>query len=163
MQYKEAVEHLNKFLASDIITSNLGDTDIKASFDDNVPLISKENVYLLKEGIGHKSGIYMIYTESGEIYYIGKATKNNLHEEVWGKIKTPSKNNDGTSYYPKNYFLNKSNLDQDAIDDITKGNVKIVVIVISNSILSSISEVYLQTLYCQKNSGRLPKLNSQIG
>ena len=99
----------------------------------------------------------------GEIYYIGKATQNNLHEEVWGKLKTPSKNEDNTSCYPKNYFLNKANLDQNAVNDITTGNVKIGVIVISNNILSSLAEVYLQTVYSHNNSGDLPKLNSQIG
>lgn len=163
MQYKEVVVALNEFLSSNIIINNFEKTHAEEAFNESAPIISKENVNLPKDGIGHKSGVYIIYATSGEVYYIGKATQNNLHEEVWGKIKTPSKNNDGTSFYPKNYFLNKNNLNKSAVNNITTGNVKIGVLVISNSILSSLSEVYLQTLYCQKNSGQLPKLNSQIG
>ena len=163
MQYKDAVTKLKEFLASDLIKNNFGVINAEEAFNYDVPIISNENVDLPKDGIGHKSGVYIIYTTMGEIYYIGKATQNNLHEEVWGKLKTPSKNEDNTSCYPKNYFLNKSNLDQTAVDDITTGNVKIGVIVISNNILSSLAEVYLQTVYSHNNSGDLPKLNSQIG
>ena len=163
MQYKEAVSKVNEFLASDLIKNNFGNIKSEEAFNDNVPIISKNNVDLPKDGVGHKSGVYFIYTVTNEIYYIGKATQNNLHEEVWGKIKTPSKNNDGTSFYPKNYFLNKNTLDASAVNDVTNGNVKVGVIVISNNIISSLAEVYIQTLYCQNNSGKLPKLNSQIG
>jgi len=163
MQYEEAVIKLDEFLGSEIISNNFGTVQSDEVIDNSAPIISEENVHLPKDGVGHKSGIYMIYSASGEIYYIGKATKNNLHEEVWGKIKTPSKNSDGSSYYPKNYFLNKNKLDQSAVSDITNGNVKIGVHIISNNILASLVEVYLQTLYCQISSGKLPKLNSQIG
>jgi len=163
MQYKEAVTKLKDFLASDLVKNSFGVISAEEVFDDNVPIISKENVNLPKDGVGHKSGVYFIYTSMGEIYYIGKATKDNLHEEVWGKLKTPSKNEDNTSYYPKNYFLNNGNLDKNAVNEITTGNVKVGVLVISNSILSSLAEVYLQTIYCHNNSNNLPKLNSQIG
>lgn len=163
MKYKEVVTKLKDFLASDLVKNNFGVINAEEAFDDDVPIISKENVNLPKDGVGHKSGIYIIYTTLDEIYYIGKATQNNLHEEVWGKLKTPSKNEDNTSFYPKNYFLKNRNLDQSAVSNLTTGNVKVGVIVISNSILSSLAEVYLQTLYCHNNSGNLPKLNSQIG
>lgn len=163
MQYNEAIEKLNDFLSSNIISSNFGNIDAHEVIRNEAPVISLKNVVLPKDGVGHESGVYFIYSKLGEIYYIGKATKNNLHEEVWGKIKTPSNNGDNTNHYPKNYFLNKKNLNQDAVNAVTAGNVKIGAVTISNSILASLLEVYLQTLYCQNNSGNLPKLNSQIG
>jgi len=163
MQYQEAIERLNDFLSSGIISSSFGNIETHEAIKNDAPIISLKIVDLPKDGIGHESGVYFLYSPSGEVYYIGKATRNNLHEEVWGKIKTPSKNDDNTFYYPKNYFLNKNNLDKNAVNDVTTGNIKIGVITISNNILSSLSEVYLQTLYCQNNAGNLPKLNSQIG
>jgi|SaaInlStandDraft_4_1057021.scaffolds.fasta_scaffold14001_2 hypothetical protein len=162
MKYKQAISILIEFLQSDFITSHCGSSEIREPFTEDVPLISIKNVDLPKDGIGHKSGIYFIYSSRGEIYYIGKATANNLHEEVWGKLKTPSLNKDNTRYYPKNYFLSR-NLDKKAINDVTNGNVKIGVLVISNEKVSSLAEVFLQTAYAQNNSGLLPKLNSRIG
>jgi hypothetical protein len=163
MQYVDTVTKLNEFLESDIVTASFGEISTEEVLDTNAPVISIENVDLPKDGVGHRSGVYMIYTTKGEVYYIGKATKNNLHEEVWGKVKTPSKNENGTSFYPKNYFLSKKHLDQSAVNDVMNGNVKIGAVVIENPLLASLAEVYLQTLYSHINSGKLPKLNSRIG
>ena len=162
MKYIEAVEILKEFLKSENIIKYFGKIEVK-EFGDDQPIIAEKNVYLPKDGIGHQSGIYFIYSTSGEIYYIGKATKDNLHEEVWGKITTPqSKQGEKTNYYPKNYFLNRETLDEDARKNVTNGNVKISVLTISNKKLSSLAEVYLQTIFLERLK-ELPKLNSRIG
>jgi len=107
MLYNEAVISLHDFLSSDIIFTKFGKITATEVINDDAAVISNENVDLPKDGIGHQSGVYILYALSGEIYYIGKAAQNNLHEEVWGKLRTPSKNKNGTSYYPKNYFKQK--------------------------------------------------------
>ena len=162
MKYVEAVEILKEFWKSENVIKYFGNIEVK-EFGDDQPIIAEKNVYLPKDGIGHQSGIYFIYSISGEIYYIGKATKDNLHEEVWGKITTPQPR-DGlkTNYYPKNYFLNRKTLEEGARNDVTNGNVKISVLTISNKELSSLAEVYLQTIFLER-LGKLPKLNSRIG
>lgn len=42
-----------------------------------------------------KSGVYFFGSPDGEIIYIGKATKNNLHHRVWDHVRTPQVELDG--------------------------------------------------------------------
>ena len=162
MKYSEAIGLLTEFLKSELVAREFGKVDIYQPFGSCSPDIASVNPSLPKDGFGHRSGVYFLCSLKDEIYYIGKATKNNLHEEVWGKIKTPSLDNMGMRSYPKNYFLGK-NLDSIATNDVENGNIKIGVLVISNSTLASLSEVYVQSVYFQRNDGNLPKLNSRIG
>ncbi|PID37882.1 MAG: hypothetical protein CR966_00045 [Pseudomonadales bacterium] len=162
MKYSEAIDKLTNFLNSDLITSDFGKVQTFEPFEGCSPCIADVNPHLPKDDYGHMSGVYFLCSLDEEIYYIGKATKNNLHEEVWGKIKTPSWDDDGKQSYPKNYFLGK-NLDKNVISDVERGDIRIGVLVIDNPILSSLAEVYIQTVYFQKNEETLPKLNSRIG
>lgn len=162
MIYSEAVIVLTEFFKSDVINREFGEVSAHEVFDSCSPIISQVVPDLPKDGFGHQSGVYFICSPDSEIYYIGKATKDNLHEEIWGKLKTPSPTKENMNTYPKNYFLNKD-IDTNAVGDVTNGNVSLGVLVVSNPILASLSEVYLQSVYYQRNRGLLPKLNSRIG
>lgn len=162
MNYRDAISLLRKFLASDEVVQHFGDTAITEPWPDCSPIISEVNPSLPKNGFGHQSGVYFLCSDNFEIYYIGKATKNNLHEEVWGKIKTPTVSSDEKRTYPKNYFRKKA-LNKNAIDDVTSGKIRIGVLTMDNQILASLAEVYLQSVFYTKSSNMLPKLNSQIG
>ena len=94
-----------------------------------------------------KSGVYFVLSEQLDTLYIGKATKGNLHERIWGHLQTPIANNDGWRKYPKNRFNSEL---------VENGFVKIGAIEISPSIASSLVEVYLQTIF-------FPPLCKQIG
>jgi hypothetical protein len=108
MKYSEAINVLSEFLCSESIVQEFGEIDAYQPLGTCSPSISSVNPSLPKDGFGHMSGVYFLCALDDEIYYIGKATKNNLHEEVWGKIKTPTIGDEGNRTYPKNYFLGKN-------------------------------------------------------
>lgn len=165
MKYLQAKTALAEFLNSEQITKDFPRTDISLPFDLCHELIDKRPPEIPKATNGefsHMSGLYFLCSADDEIYYIGKATKNNLHEEIWGKIKTPTRLENNKLIYPKNYFLNKG-LDDEAISNVINGKIKLRVIGLSNPILASLAEVYIQTIFYQINGSKLPKLNSRIG
>ena len=110
--------------------------------------------------LGCRSGVYFFGSPEGEIYYFGKATKNNLHHRVWGHLKTPATMADGKRTFPKHRFAGASAHEQTA--HILSGTARLGVITVSDPDLSSLLEVYLQTL-CVKKFGGLPAFNKQIG
>lgn len=118
-------------------------------------------ILITGDGIGCKSGIYLIASPNEEILYIGKATKNNLHHRVWGHLKTPETLKSGHWAFPKNEFESFTS-EAEHVKNVREGNVKIGVITISNPEVVSLVEVYLHTLHMQK-FGRLPLFNKQIG
>lgn len=162
MKYSDAIKTLNELLASDLVARDFGFVEAFEPFGGCSPRISRVNPNLPKKDFGHMSGLYFLCSLDEDIYYIGKATKNNLHEEVWGKIKTPNKDNPERKTYPKNYFAGK-NLDKEAVADVGNGDIKIGLLVISNPVLVSLAEVYIQSVFYQRNSRELPKLNLRIG
>jgi hypothetical protein len=165
MLYPQAITALTEFIGSEQISKDFGFTEISFPFDSCFELLSKQSPKIPKKPDGmftHTSGLYFLSSPENEIYYIGKATKNNLHEEIWGKIKTATRKETDQLIYPKNYFLNKS-LDEQAVTDITNGNILLRVLGMNNPDLASLAEVYIQTLFYKKNGNELPKLNSRIG
>jgi hypothetical protein len=165
MQYPQAITALTEFIDSEQISKNFGLTEISLPFDSDLELLSNQSPKIPKEADGifnYTSGLYFFCSPINDIYYIGKATKGNLHEEIWGKIKTPTRLETDLLMYPRNYFLNK-NLEEKAVDDITNGNIKLRVLGMSNPDLASLAEVYIQTLFYKINGNKLPKLNSRIG
>ncbi len=118
------------------------------------------------DGIGSKSGVYLITTPEEEIIYIGKATKNNLHGRVWSHLETPKNDSNGNWLFPNNDFANKElnsfSSDDNMVKLVTEGNAFIKIITISDPQTVSLVEVYLQTLHQIKHE-KLPYFNKKIG
>lgn len=114
-----------------------------------------------RTGIGACSGIYYFYAKTGEVLYIGKATKSNLHHRAWGHLKTPTEPEGGWRRFPK-HSLNAPGCASDFAKDVTDGNVHLGVIEISEPDVVSLVEVYLHTVH-KRLFGRLPVFNKQIG
>lgn len=114
------------------------------------------------DGIGCLSGVYLFSSSAGDVVYIGKAGKNNLHNRVWHHMQTPSKLPSGCYTFPNNRFASKP-LCSLLRAEIEGGRISLGVITVSQPHLVPIIEVYLQTLHVKLHSGRLPELNLQIG
>lgn len=112
------------------------------------------------DGIGNKSGLYFFSSSAGEIIYIGKATRNNLHYRVWDHMKTPLALEDGRRVFPKHEFTYAEG--DVCHEEILEGRIHLDVITISDSELVSLVEVFLHILH-KKKHGRLPVFNRQIG
>jgi len=155
----------------DLITKNLA-----VDFDDlKINVIIKAGRRLIRDwnnklelpvtsrgdGIGDKSGVYFLLSESNEILYIGKATNGNLHERLWGHLKTPQITNNEDRIFPKNSFKNRG-LDEGFVEKVSSGNVRIAAIEVHPACYCSLIEVYLHSL-CLKVDGKIPVLNKQIG
>ena len=114
-----------------------------------------------------ESGIYFICWPKDEVVYIGKATANNLGAEIWGKFGKPHEDNNGNKTFSKSYFL--SNMSESIENNkplqnaILNGGIYISTITVSPFHISSFIEVYLQTVHCEKEHGKLPLLNRRIG
>jgi hypothetical protein len=116
---------------------------------------------VMGDGIGSKSGVYCFASPNGDIVYIGKATKNNLHHRVWDHVKTPEILGDSWRTFPKHGFRGTAEAEEHEAN-VLNGRVHLGVITISDPALVSLVEVYLQTLH-KKQHHRLPVFNKQIG
>ena len=117
-------------------------------------------ILIAGDGVGSKSGIYFFGSPEGQIVYIGKATKGNLHNRVWDHCKTPDLMPDGRRIFPRHGFGHMdAPIEAEYIRD---GRARLGVITVSDSELVSLMEVFLQTLYVKRH-GILPALNKQIG
>ena len=71
--------------------------DVNYSFGEGRPFIGdwsvsgNEGILISGDGVGSKSGVYFFYSQSGEVLYIGKAAKYNLHNRVWDHVGTPKR------------------------------------------------------------------------
>lgn len=159
MKYKQLISNLDDL--SKILSEKIEGVSFKEIFCPyKKPLIGnrtdKENMPTPVRGdnVGNKSGIYVFLEEDGTILYIGKATKNNIHERIWDHLQTPGKSEiEGWVNFPRNTF---SKVDNPYSEMITDGRIKIGVVEVQPSELSSLAEVYLQTIH-------LPPLCKQIG
>ena len=144
-----------------------GGVSVELAFGEGRPCIgdwsNPENLGTLVTGdeIGNKSGLYFFTSLKGELLYIGKATKNNLHHRVWDHIKTPEVLADGRRTFPK-HSLRGIGETKVYESNVMNGQVRLAVVTISDSDLVSLTEVYLHTAF-QKKHGRLPVFNKQIG
>lgn len=111
-------------------------------------------------GISERSGVYLVLSGDNKALYIGKATKNNLAGEIYNRkfrtvtSKNPVRfdNSELAKYAPSSAIA----------ETIRSGAVKLAAFVIEPADLSSLVEVYLQTL-CRHRNGWWPPLNKQIG
>lgn len=109
-------------------------------------------------GASTASGVYFVTDHTGNVLYIGKATKNNMGAEVWGKFKAAARLEPGDTPI----FANSGwAADRLVGDTIVHGDVQIHVAIIDPADASSTAEVYLQT-WCRDNGG-LPPLNRRVG
>lgn len=113
------------------------------------------------DGIGSQSGLYFFALPDKEIIYIGKATKNNLHNRVWDHAKTPVEISNGKKTFPMHGFGSCTHAPEE-VALIRNGEAHLGVVTISDPILVSLLEVYLHTVHV-KQYGKLPILNKQIG
>jgi hypothetical protein len=165
MNFQQAYEAAKNFTSknSDIFEN----VDISFPFDAARPPIgdwrNEKNMGMLVtgDGVGIQSGIYMYASPDGEVIYIGKATKNNLHQRAWGHINTPTELNEGMRTFPRHSFKNP-NAPAIITASIESGTIKLGVICLSKSEPVSLLEVYLQTLYLATHKS-LPLFNKKIG
>ena len=116
------------------------------------------------DGDCNRSGVYLFLDAHEEILYVGKATRDNLGREIWGKFGK-KEIVDRENYIPR--FVDFKMLgcvqDPELRQQIVNGYLKIVAFVLEPAQISSLVEVFLQT-YCQVVlQERLPVLNQQIG
>ncbi len=115
-----------------------------------------------------ESGVYFICWPKDEVVYIGKATKNNLGAEIWGKFGKPCEDANNKKIFSKSYYLTNKKMHRELKENpslqnaLLNGEVFIATIVIPEKDIASLVEVYLQTVY-KKIHGVLPILNKQIG
>ena len=127
MRYPEAITQIKRFLISDEITKQFGNTLTTEPWPNCSPTISTVNPELPKNGFGHKSGIYFLCSTELEIYYIVDASPKIFNEEVWSKVSSRLPVSDEKRTYPKNYFINKP-LNNEAVNNVTNGELKIGVL-----------------------------------
>lgn len=143
------------------------DVEIQAVFGDERPCIgdwsdpSNRGMLVTGDGIGDKSGVYCFVSPAGDVLYIGKATKNNLHHRVWHHVKTPYFGEDGHATFPNHSFRGGNEVAAYE-SDILNGRARLGVITISDQSLVSLAEVYLHVVH-KKMHNRLPVFNKQIG
>jgi hypothetical protein len=165
MDIEELKRALESFLSSEALRSMSGRCRFIKNASQLDPLIKIADVNtpslpIRGDEIGDKSGLYFFVCPEGEVLYIGKATKNNLHERVWDHLRTPVISQ-GMRTFPQCTFKCPSS-SQDAVALVQEGAVRLAIIHIDPPEIVSLCEVYLQTIY-QLGLGRLPKLNKQIG
>ena len=131
---------------------------ISKYFNRELQISNPENADLRQLGLGSASGLYFLVGSDDKVLYIGKATKGNLHAELWGKLRTPV-GDQIPMQYPNTYWSKMPDLE--CANDLLNGKISIAVLKIDPPEYSSLFEVYLQT-HCYF-SGKFPKLNSQIG
>ena len=165
MQFKDALAAIQELAGAH--PALFDDVDINMTFGEGRPCIGDwsnlDNLGMLVtgDGIGNQSGVYFFASPDGEIIYIGKATKNNLHHRVWDHVKTPEVLADGRRTFPKHELHATAEVDRHA-SNVQKGKVRLGVVTISDPNLVSFVEVYLHTLH-KKRFGRLPLFNKQVG
>ena len=141
--------------------------DVNYSFGEGRPFIGdwsvsgNEGILISGDGVGSKSGVYFFYAQSGEVLYIGKAAKYNLHNRVWDHVGTPKRLEDGWFEFPDGKLI-KGASDEGYIGQVRSGKIRLGIIEISNPDLVPLVEVYLQT-ECKLKNGRLPIFNKRIG
>lgn len=123
---------------------------------------SRIGMLISGDGIGCLSGVYLFSSTAGNVVYIGKAGKNNLHNRVWHHMQTLAQLPSGRRNFPNNRFGSKT-LCPILRAEIEDGRISLGVITVSQPHLVPLIEVYLQTLHVKLHSGRLPELNLQIG
>jgi hypothetical protein len=141
--------------------------EVVYSFGEGRPVIGdwstsgNEGLLINRDGVGSKSGVYFFYAESGEIIYIGKAAKYNLHYRVWDHVGTPKRLENGWFEFPDGKLI-KGKSDESYVSQVKNGRIRLGIVEISNPDLVPLVEVYLQTEYKLRN-GRLPIFNKRIG
>ncbi|WP_052166432.1 GIY-YIG nuclease family protein [Methylobacter tundripaludum] len=165
MRFEEISKKLDRF--TEIFSSDFEVFIIRTILPPKRSLIKHWNnegelpVPVRGDDIGNRSGVYFLLSDTDEILYIGKATTNNIHERIWGHLKTPSIKENNERYFPKNNFQNRG-LNDSFVSMVTDGNIRVAAIEVVPSHISSLVEVYLHTVYFEHN-GKIPELNKQIG
>jgi hypothetical protein len=124
------------------------------------PIADPKNADLRKHGLANSSGLYFLVRPSGDVAYIGKATKGNLHPELWGKLRTPV-GEFAPLTYPNTYWSGMD-MEPSLAEELLHGEMRIAAFSVQPDWACSLLEVYLQTL-CVQIDGALPCWNSQIG
>ena len=140
---------------------------VEYEFGEGRPFIGDDSIENFRGMLGghslaFKSGIYIFTTKDNDIIYIGKATKNNLHSRTTSHVGTPKRLDNGKMTFPLTTFSGCSDLELSK--DIQDGQIRLHVFSVSDAVVISLIEVYLQTVYVQNSKeGKLRWLNKQIG
>ena len=115
-------------------------------------MFTLEEVKLLSLPLG--PGVYQFYNHSNQIIYIGKAANGNLAFRIWDHLKTPN----DVNQFEKSPWVTNHAYDKQARAIILKGNFTVSAIVVEPKELSSLLEVYLQTIHYIKEK-KMPLKN----
>lgn len=165
MHIKELTESISKFVSAQ--PALFEDPSLVRLFETQMPPVGdwsdphRPGMLIKGERVGGESGIYFFYSSKGEVLYIGKATKNNLHHRVWDHMKTPTGPEVGWKTFP-NHSFSAHDGSQLYSEDVRSGNVYLGLVTVADPDLVSLIEVYLHTVH-KKRDGRLPIFNKQIG
>lgn len=165
MYFDDACDAVNELMAA--LPKLFADAAVSFVFGkDRLPIgdwsdPTRIGMLVSRDEIGSRSGVYLFSSSAGDVIYIGKAGKDNLHKRIWHHVQTPAPLTQGRYRFPNHRF--KSELYCTVLQqEIEDGRVNLGVITVSDPNLAPVVEVYLQTLH-MKLHGRLPKLNLQIG
>lgn len=160
---KQAIDELGSYLRGGALAARVPPSIVKQTYHMEArelqPLCAG-SPNLRTSGIGTMCGVYFFVRLTGDIVYIGKATKRNLHSEIWSKLCTPEVNQ-GAQTYPQNWWTSNSR-SPEICGEVVSGQLAVAAAAIEPAELSSLCEVYLHTL-CELQEGRLPALNRRIG
>ena len=153
---KAAIQDVSDFL---IHARMLTEQPVRGEFGPTSAIAVPPNLNVAELGSG--CGLYFLLRRSAQIAYIGKATKNNLHRELWGKLATPSQAAaDQRLSYLRTYW--SRDVRGEIANEIATGQLSVAALWIDPPEVSSLLEVYLQTR-CFRLEGHLPVLNRRIG
>jgi hypothetical protein len=107
------------------------------------------------------SGVYLFCDEKDTVIYIGKATLGNLAHRMWDHLIPVTSDASDVPEFANNPWVT-DNYKPDICEIIHKGDFTISAIIVKPKELSSLLEVYLQTLHFMRE-GKISALNNQIG
>lgn len=109
------------------------------------------------------SGVYLFVRPNGEVIYIGKADNASFGTEIWGKMRKPGADEDGTPEFDQCKFLaDYYDAEDDVLEELRRGDVRFAVATVTPSDLTSTVETFLQAKCCIEGGG-LPAFNLRIG
>ena len=160
VQVEQFVKHAEELL--DFLKST-GHADAKYKHERNAGRFIDPAVYkaLLPEG----AGVYLFHFDDGEVFYIGKTeAERGDFARIWGHLGTTAKTFDnGQSGFPRAKFLSQLKPGSTAFEAVRLGHIRIDYLVVEPAKLTSLFEVYLQTMCAFSKEGRLPQCNKRIG
>jgi hypothetical protein len=119
---------------------------------------------VFKAPLPRGAGIYLFQFDNGEVFYIGKTeAERGDFARIWSHLRTAARILDsGQRGFPESEFLAAFEATSKEYEAIRPGHFKIDYLIVAPALLTSLFEVYLQTI-CALSKEGLPKCNIRIG